>query len=90
MNTEKGKAFFEKLKSELVIEKVDYDDVLKGNLALVSPVAKPDKSEKFWKLYHKQGLFKAYKVCLKDTFIRKCYRFARRVCRKIKTTIKRK
>ncbi len=90
LNTEKGKAFFEKLKSELVIEKVDYGDVLKGNLALVSPVAKPDKSEKFWKLYHKQGLFKAYKVCLKDTFIRKCYRFARRVCRKIKITIKRK
>lgn len=90
LNTEKGKAFFEKLKSELVIEKVDYSDVLKGNPALVSPVAKPDKSEKFWKLYHKQGLFKAYKVCLKDTFIRKCYRFARRVCIKIKTTIKRK
>lgn len=90
LNTEMGKAFFEKIKSELIIEKVDYNDVLKGNPSLVSSVAKPDRSEKFWKLYHKQGLFKAYKICLKDTFIRRCYRFARRVCRKIKTTIKRK
>ena len=90
LNTEKGKTFFEKIKSRLVIEKVTYSDILKGNPSLANCTAKPDKSEKFWKLYHKQGLFKAYKVCLKDTFIRKCYRFARMVCRKIKTTIKRK
>lgn len=90
LNTDKGKAFFEKIKSDLVIEKVNYSDVLKGNPALVSPVVKPDKSEKFWRLYHKKGLVKAYKVCLKDTIIRKCYRFARRVCGKIKTTINRK
>ena len=90
LNTDKGKAFFEKIKSDLVIEKVNYSDVLKGNPALVSPVVKPDKSEKFWRLYHKKGLVKAYKVCLKDTFMRKCYRFARRVCGKIKTTINRK
>lgn len=90
LNTEKGKVFFRKIESRLIAEKVTYDDVLNGNPSLVYSAAKPDKSERFWNIYRKQGLIRAYHVCLKDTFIRRCYGFVRRVYGKIKTIIQKK
>lgn len=83
LNTPKGKNIFEKTRQNLQVFDVKYDDILKCNPSLEHSVAKPNKSDKFWNVYHKQGLIKAYKVCLKDTFIRKCYRFALRIYRKI-------
>ena len=68
-------------------EAVAYDDVSMGNPALVKPVEKPKKSDKFWKVYCKYGLAKAYKKCLRVSFAGKCYNFARRVGSKIKRTI---
>lgn len=87
LNTAKGKDFFNNIRHGLVTETVTYDDVLKGNPALVKPVDKPSKSDKFWNVYRKYGLTKAYKKCLKVSFARKCYRFVRRVGSKIKRTI---
>lgn len=87
LNTVKGKDFFDIIRRDLITENVAYDDVLKGNPALVSPVAKPRKSDKFWKRYYKSGLKKAYKKCLKVSFASKCYCFIRRVGSKIKRTI---
>ena len=88
LNTGKGKDFFNKIiKDNLVTEEVTYDDVLKGNPALVTPVEKPGKSDKFWNVYRKYGLTKAYKKYLKVSFARKCYRLVRRVGSKVKRTI---
>lgn len=87
LNTAKGKEIFDCIKDSLIIETVAYNDVLKGNPALVMPVAKPSKSDKFWNVYHKCGLKKAYKKCLKVSFARRCYHFVHRVGSKIKRTI---
>lgn len=84
LNTEKGKSFFEGLKSDLVTEPVSYKDVVQGNPSLVKSVAKPDRSDKFWRIYGESGLKKAYSKCCKDSFARRCYRLVRRICRKIK------
>ena len=87
LNTTKGKDFFNDIRHGLVTETVTYEDVLKGNPALVKPVEKPSKSDKFWNVYRKYGLTKAYKKCLKVSLARKCYRFVRRIGSKIKRTI---
>ena len=87
LNTTKGKDFFNDIRHGLVTETVTYEDVLKGNSALVKPVEKPSKSDKFWNVYRKYGLTKAYKKCLKVSLARKCYRFVRRIGSKIKRTI---
>lgn len=87
LNTAKGKGFFDCIKAELITESVTYDDVVKGNPALVAPVTKPRKSNKFWKVFRKCGLKKAYKKCLKVSLASKCYHFARRVGSKIKRTV---
>lgn len=84
LNTANGKNFFNNIRSEMVTETVTYDDVLNGNPALIKPVEKPSKSDKFWNVYLKCGLVKAYKKCLKVSLVRKCYRFVRRVGSKIK------
>lgn len=84
LNTANGKNFFNNIRSEMVTETVTYDDVLNGNPALIKPVEKPSKSDKFWNVYLKCGLVKAYKKCLKVSLARKCYRFVRRVGSKIK------
>lgn len=87
LNTAKGKAFYDDIKNDLVVEKVTYNDVLSGNPALAAPVAKPSKSDKFWKIYQTNGLKKAYEKCLKVSSLRKCYHFVRRSCRKLKRVI---
>lgn len=87
INTEKGLGFFEMAKSETVLHEVSYKDVLKGNPVLESSVVKPKKSDKFWQIYHTQGLDKAYKSCLKNSFFKRCYSFVRRACGKVKTII---
>lgn len=87
LNTAKGKGFFDSIKEGLAFESVTYNDILIGNPALVTPVAKPRRCDKFWELYHKRGLRKAYKECLKVSIARKGYIFARRVGSKIKRTI---
>lgn len=87
LNTAKGKEFFDCVKDNLIIKDATYNDVLKGNPALVVPALKPSKSDKFWKVYNKHGLNKAYKVCLKTSFIKNFCMFLRRLCGKIKRTI---
>lgn len=87
LNTDKGREFFDYIRCNLIIKSVAYNDVLKGNPALVNPNSKPSKSDKFWQVYRTEGLQKAYKKCLKVSFARKCYRFVRLVGSKIKRTI---
>ncbi len=88
LNTEKGKQFFEKVKPQLTTQEVTYDDIVAGNPSLINSVQKPKNSEKFWQLYSKYGLTKAYKVCFNDNLIGKCYRLVRRLCGKIIRIIK--
>lgn len=87
LNTEKGKAFFNNIRHNLITEHVTYEDVLRCNPSLVKSVGKPKKSDKFWKIHRKCGLTKAYKECLKVSFAHKCYHFVRRIGSKIKRTI---
>lgn len=87
LNTDKGKTLFNCIKDNLFFESVTYNDVLKGNPALATAVAKPPKSDKFWAVYNKHGLSKAYKQCLKVSFVKKSYNFMRCIGSKIKRTI---
>lgn len=87
LNTEKGKVFFNDIRNNLVTEQVTYNDVLKGNSALLQSVQKPNKSDKFWEIYQTNGLQAAYKTCFKVSLVRRIYDFAHRIGSKIKRMI---
>lgn len=82
INTLKGRDVFDGVKEKLEVTAVSYESVEKGNPSLVKAVAMPDKTDKFWRDYNNKGFEKALNGCLKTSFLRRAYRYIRRLLKK--------
>ena len=66
INSQKGKAIFEKVKNNIEHEQINYDDMIKYNPAFVSSAPMHPNREQFFKRYHSEKLNKLIPTLLNE------------------------
>lgn len=83
VNTEKGRVFFEKLKHQMTLERVEVEWAKKTNSQLVRPTEMHKKRKKFFGLRRKYGFEKAVRIATKRSFVRRVLSRCKRIVKRV-------